>query len=59
MNMDMQTHPPAKYSPNGDVHVQSGDPSLRGKTHSKCIVDPGKTAISPPGSTEPDPDGIL
>lgn len=50
---------PVRYSPNGEVQVQSGEPNLRGKTHSKWSVEPGKTAISPPGSTEPDPEGIL
>lgn len=50
---------PVRYSPNGEVQVQSGAPNLRGKTHSKWTVDPGNIAISPPGSMAPDPDGIL
>lgn len=50
---------PVKYWPSGEVHVQSGDPSLREKRHSKCRVEPGKTASSPPGSIEAEPDGIL
>lgn len=50
---------PVKYCPKGDVHVQSGDPNLLEKRHSKCRVEPGKTASSPPGSTDALPDGIL
>lgn len=50
---------PVRYCPRGDVHVQSGDPILREKRHSKCTVEPGNTASSPPGSTDADPEGIL
>lgn len=50
---------PVRYCPKGDVHVQSGEPSRREKRHSRCMVDPGNTASSPPGSTDADPDGIL
>lgn len=49
---------PVKYSPSGDVQVQSGDPNRRENTHSKCRVEAGKMASSPPGSKEPDPEGI-
>lgn len=50
---------PVRYCPKGDVHVQSGEPIRREKRHSKCTVDPGNTANSPPGSTDAEPEGIL
>lgn len=50
---------PVRYWPKGEVQVQSGEPTLRENTHSKCTVDPGKTTISPFGSIDADPEGIF
>lgn len=50
---------PVRYCPRGEVQVQSGEPKRRENRHSKWRVEPGKTASSPPGSTEAEPDGIL
>lgn len=50
---------PVRYCPRGDVHVQSGAPSLLEKRHSKWSVVPGKTASSPVSSTDAEPEGIL
>ena len=42
-----------------DVQVHSGLPSRLLYKHSKCRIEPGNTASSPPGSIAADPAGTL
>ncbi|KAK9703682.1 hypothetical protein QE152_g29177 [Popillia japonica] len=50
---------PVRYCPVGEVQVQSGLPKRRENRHSRWSVEPGKTASSPPDSTDAEPEGIL